>query len=319
MDFGKTVITGGAGFIGSHLTERLVKNGNDVVVLDNLSSGYKSNLKFCLEEKNFRLIVEDLKNQKEALPYLKDIETVFHMAADPEVRTGFGNPELAYEQNVLNTYHLLENIRKSNVKKFVFASSSVVYGEPEIIPTPESYGPLIPISIYGGAKLACEGLISAYCNNYGIVGTIVRFANVVGSRGRHGVTWDFIKKLKMNKNQLEVLGNGKQTKSYIHVSDCIDGFLFSANQTKKNVDVFNIGNIDKTNVLEIASIIYKSMNLKNVNIVTTGGTIDGRGWIGDVKNMHLDISKLINLGWKPKLNSNSAIKQASLELINETG
>ena len=318
MDFGKTMVTGGAGFIGSHLTERLIKNGNDVVVLDNLSSGYKSNLKFCLEEKNLRLIVEDLKNKKETLPFLKDIETVFHMAADPEVRTGFANPELAYEQNILNTYYLLENIRKSNVKQFIFASSSVVYGEPKVIPTAESYGPLIPISIYGGTKLACEGLISAYCNNYGITGTIVRFANVVGSRGRHGVTWDFIKKLKSNKNQLEVLGNGKQSKSYIHVNDCIDGFLFSASQTKKKVEVFNIGNIDKTNVLEIASIICKSMNLNKVNIVTSGGTADGRGWIGDVKNMQLDISKLNNLGWKPKLNSNSAIEQASLELINET-
>ena len=318
MDFGKTMVTGGAGFIGSHLTERLIKNGNDVVVLDNLSSGYKSNLKFCLEEKNLRLIVEDLKNKKETLPFLKDIETVFHMAADPEVRTGFANPELAYEQNILNTYYLLENIRKSNVKQFIFASSSVVYGEPKVIPTAESYGPLIPISIYGGTKLACEGLISAYCNNYGIIGTIVRFANVVGSRGRHGVTWDFIKKLKNNKNQLEVLGNGKQSKSYIHVNDCIDGFLFSANQTKKKVEVFNIGNIDKTDVLEIASIICRSMNLNKVNIVTSGGTADGRGWIGDVKNMQLDISKLNNLGWKPKLNSNSAIAQASLELINET-
>ena len=121
----------------------------------------------------------------------------------------------------------------------------------------------------------------------------------------------------MDNSQLEVWGSGKQSKSYIHVSDCIDGFLFSASQTRKNVDVFNIGNIDKTDVLEIASIIINSMNLENVNVVTSGGTVDGRGWIGDVKNMHLDISKLINLGWKPKLNSNSAIKQASLELINE--
>ena len=318
MNFGKTMITGGAGFIGSHLSEKLIKNGNDVVVLDNLSSGFKSNLKFSLDKKNFRLIIDDLKNKKETSSYLKDIETVFHMAADPEVRTGFANPELAYEQNILNTYNLLENIRKSKVKQIVFASSSVVYGEPDIIPTPESYGPLMPISIYGGTKLACEGLISAYCSNYGIKGTIVRFANVVGSRGRHGVTWDFIKKLKMNEKQLDVLGNGKQTKSYIHVNDCIDGFLFSANQKNENVDIFNIGNIDKTNVLEIASIITKSMNLKNVDIVTSGGTNDGRGWVGDVKKMQLDISKIINLGWKPKLNSNSAIEQAGIELINDS-
>ena len=314
-EFGKIMITGGAGFIGSHLTQKLINENNEVVVLDNLSTGNKSNLKSCIDRKNLKFIVEDLKNENQVSEHLKNIDTVFHMAADPEVRTGFSDPKSAYDQNIKNTYQLLESIRKSNIKQFVFASSSVVYGEVEIIPTPETFGPLLPISIYGRTKLACEGLISSYCNNYGIKGTIVRFANVVGSRARHGVIWDFIQKLKINQKELKVLGNGKQTKSYIHVNDCVNGLIFASKHTKKSVDVFNLVNYDMINVLDIASIVCKSMNLKNVNITTSGGTNDGRGWIGDIKKMRLDISKLDRLGWNPEKDSKSAIQKATLELI----
>jgi len=313
---GKIMITGGAGFIGSHLTQKLINENNEVVVLDNLSTGNKLNLNSCIERKNFKLIVEDLKNQTS--DHLKEIDTVFHMAADPEVRTGFSDPKLAYEQNIQNTFELLENIRKRDIKQFVFASSSVVYGEPETIPTPETFGPLFPISIYGGTKLACEGLISSYCKNYGINGTIVRFANVVGSRARHGVIWDFIKKLKINQKELQVLGNGKQSKSYIHVNDCINGLLFSTKHTKKNIDVFNLGNHDMINVLDIASIVCKTMKLENVDIITSGGTDDGRGWIGDVREMNLDISKMCNLGWNPIENSQASVERATLELVSES-
>ena len=313
---GKIMITGGAGFIGSHLTQKLINENNEVVVLDNLSTGNKLNLNSCIERKNFKLIVEDLKNQTS--DHLKEIDTVFHMAADPEVRTGFSDPKLAYEQNIQNTFELLENIRKRDIKQFIFASSSVVYGEPETIPTPETFGPLFPISIYGGTKLACEGLISSYCKNYGINGTIVRFANVVGSRARHGVIWDFIKKLKINQKELQVLGNGKQSKSYIHVNDCVNGLLFSAKRTKKNIDVFNLGNHDMINVLDIASIVCKTMKLENVDIITSGGTDDGRGWIGDVREMNLDISKMCNLGWNPIENSQASVERATLELVSES-
>jgi UDP-glucose 4-epimerase len=316
-ELGKIMITGGAGFIGSHLTEELIKKNENVVVLDNLSTGKKSNLTSCIDDKKFKLIVEDLKNQKQVLKHIKDIDTIFHMAADPEVRTGHSDPNLAYTQNIENTYQLLENVRKSNVKQFIFASSSVVYGEPEIIPTPETFGPLLPISIYGGTKLACEGLISAYCNNYGINGTIVRFANVVGSRARHGVIWDFIQKLRINEKELNVLGNGKQTKSYIHVKDCVRGLLFSS-KNMKNIDVFNIGNLDMINVLDIAAVVFKTMKLENTKITISGGTADGRGWVGDVKEMNLDISKITNLGWNPKENSQEAVERAALELYSES-
>lgn len=317
LESGKILITGGAGFIGSHLVEALIKNKNKVIVLDNLSSGLKSNLEICNNEKNFELIINDIKNMEKNSSILKEVKTVFHIAAYPEVRTGYETPELAYEQNIKNTFIMLESIRKSDVDKLVFASSSVVYGEPEILPTPENYGPLLPISIYGGSKLACEGLVSSYCNTYGIKGTIVRFANVIGARSRHGVIWDFIKKLENNKKELEILGDGKQVKSYIHVDDCINAILFCVENSKNQVDVFNIGNNDQIDVLNIGTVVCKSLGLENVQISTKGGTKDGRGWIGDIKNMQLDISKITSLGWNPKLNSKQSVEKAAKEIINE--
>ena len=317
LELGKILITGGAGFIGSHLAEILVKNENKVIVLDNLSSGLKSNLEICNNNKKFELVVEDIKNIEKNSSILNEIKTIFHIAAYPEVRTGYETPELAYDQNIKNTFIMLESVRKSDVDKFIFASSSVVYGEPEILPTPEDYGPLLPISVYGGSKLACEGLVSSYCHTYGIKGTIVRFANVIGARSRHGVIWDFIKKLENNQKELEILGDGKQVKSYIHVDDCINAILFCVENSKNQVDVFNIGNKDQMNVLDIGSVVCKSLGLENVQISTKGGTKDGRGWIGDIKNMQLDISKVTSLGWNPKLNSKQSVEKAAKEIINE--
>lgn len=317
FELGKILITGGAGFIGSHLAEVLVENENKVIVLDNLSSGLKSNLEICNNNKNFELVVEDIKNIEKNSSILNEVKTIFHIAAYPEVRTGYETPELAYDQNIKNTFIMLESIRKSDVEQFVFASSSVVYGEPEILPTPEDYGPLLPISVYGGSKLACEGLVSSYCHTYGIKGTIVRFANVVGARSRHGVIWDFIKKLENNQKELEILGDGKQVKSYIHVDDCINAILFCVENSKNQVDVFNIGNKDQINVLDIGSVVCRSLGLENVQIFTKGGTKDGRGWIGDIKNMQLDISKVTSLGWNPKLNSKQSVEKAAKEIINE--
>lgn len=307
------LVTGGAGFIGSHLCDRLVSEGFQVIAVDNLSNGKIENLSLCKEKKNFKFTKADLKdNLSESL---KHSEILYHMAAYPEVRTGYDNPELAYEQNVQNTHNLLEGVRRSNINEVVFASSSVVYGEPKIIPTPESYGPLIPISQYGGSKLACEGLISSYCHTYGIKGVIIRLANVIGSRSNHGVIWDFINKLKKKPSELEILGDGKQTKSYIHISDTIDGFLFCSNFSKDRVDIFNIGNDDKIDVRSIADIVCRNLNLKNVKIMRSGGTPDGRGWIGDVKQMQLDITKIKALGWNAKYSSQAAVDLAAKEMI----
>lgn len=315
--FGPFMVTGGAGFIGSHLVSALTENECDVTIIDNLSAGNNEFAKKIVEDKKISFIKKDINDFKNKELALNDISTVFHLAAYPEVRTGYSNPELAYKENIENTYILLEKIRKSNVKKIVFTSSSVVYGEPDVIPTPENYGPLIPISAYGGSKLACEGLISAYCNNYGIQGIILRLANVIGSRSRHGVIWDFLNKLKNDNSKLDILGDGTQTKSYIHVRDCIDAFVFSLLNSDKKVNVINIGNNDQIEVKNIAKIVCDNYELPNTELIFSGGTNDGKGWIGDVKAMRLDITKLKQMGWAPKLTSVEAVDLAIKELLKE--
>jgi UDP-glucose 4-epimerase len=310
---GPVLVTGGAGFIGSHIVDRLIDNEIEVKALDNLSTGKISNLSKSKDKKSFSFIKEDLKNTKKINRLLKDIKIVFHMAADPEVRTGFDDPSSSYRENVRNTFYLLEEIRKSNIEKLIFASSSAVYGDAKVLPTPEDYGPLLPISAYGASKLACEAYVASYCNNYGIKGHIIRPANVIGARGRHGVTWDFINKLKKNNEKLEVLGDGTQTKSYIHISDAVDGILATLNSTEK-IGVFNLGSEDRVKVIEIAKIVCKNMNVPNTRIVTTGGIDGGRGWVGDIRQAHLDITKLKTLGWSPKLSSAEAVEIASKEL-----
>jgi UDP-glucose 4-epimerase len=317
-DMNLALVTGGAGFIGSHVVDRLISNYVDVRVLDNLSAGNILNLSAHKENKKFCFINKDLSDSDTLKETLKDIKIVFHIAADPEVRTGFDHPEISYRENIRNTFYLLEQIRKSDVESIFFTSSSTVYGEPDIMPTPEDYGPLFPISPYGASKLACEALISSYCHTYGIKGQIFRLANVIGSRSKHGVIWDFKNKLRINNKKLEVLGDGTQTKSYLHVSDCIDCFFFCLSKHKKQIEIFNVGNDDGIDVISIAKIVCNNMNFKDVEIVTTGGVDNGRGWNGDIKKMHLDISKLKKLGWKPKMSSAEAIKLASQELLNDS-
>ena len=317
IEGGIALVTGGAGFIGSHLVDTLIANGLNVRVLDNLSTGNLSKLINSKSSKNFQFVKKDLNDFESLSDSLIDVKTVFHLAANPEVKMGYDHPEISYKENIQNTFHLLEQIRKSDVETIVFSSTATVYGETELLPTPEDHGPLFPISPYGASKLACEALISSYCHNYGISGLIFRFANIVGSRSSHGVVWDFIKKLKKDEKKLEVLGDGKQSKSYLHVSDCINSFFFCLGPPTKQIEIFNVGNVDRTNVMIIAKIVCKNMNLADVKILTTGGDENGRGWKGDVKQMHLDITKLKKLGWTPTLSSSDSIERASKEILGE--
>ena len=312
-----TIVTGGAGFIGSHVVDALINKGFEVRVLDDFSSGNENNLSKNKDNAKFHVRKINLNSHEVVKEFNKDIKTIFHLAADPEVRSGFDFPEISYEKNIKATFNLLEAIRKSDVETILFTSSAAVYGDTEVIPTPEDFGPLIPISHYGSSKIACEGLISSYCHNYGIRGIIFRLANVIGSRSNHGVIWDFIGKLLNDKKQLLVLGDGKQTKSYLHVSDCVNGFFSGFSKSSKKVDVFNLGNFDKINVIEIAKIVCNSLSLNDVAIKTSGGVDNGRGWIGDVKKMHLDITKMKKLGWSPKYTSAMAVKMAADELVKE--
>ncbi len=317
IDFDTAVITGGAGFIGSYIAEKLVENGTDTKVIDNLVTGKKENLSKCFDQDNFSFLEYDLGNLDGIEDHLGDADILFHFAADPEVRTGYSKPEDSFEQNIVNTFNLLQKIKQSKIKKIVFASSSSVYGDAKIIPTNEEYGPLSPISHYGASKLACEAMVSSFCHNYNIEGVILRPANVIGLRGRHGLIWDLVHKLKINQDELELLGDGKQTKSFIHISDAIDGIFFSLNNLQDKVEVFNLGSEDSVEIMDVAKIVCKNMGLNEIKINLTGGVDDGRGWKGDIKIAHLDITKLKNSGWMPKLSSINAADITSHEIIKE--
>jgi UDP-glucose 4-epimerase len=229
------------------------------------------------------------------------------LAANPEVRVGETNPKVHFDNNVLASFNLLEAMRKNNVSKIVFTSTSAVYGDARIMPTPENY-PCEPISTYGASKLAAESLIMSYCNTFGIKSVIFRLANVIGSRSNHGVIYDFIKKLKNNNERLEILGDGRQCKSYLYITDCIDAMLFGEKKAKNNIENFNLGSEDKITVKKISDLVVNGLNLKNVKYKFTGG-INGRCWKGDVKFMLLSIDRIKRLGWKPKYNSEKAVEK----------
>jgi UDP-glucose 4-epimerase len=218
----------------------------------------------------------------------------------------------------LATFNLLEALRKNGgVEVFVFTSSSTVYGDADI-PTKED-AVLKPISVYGASKLACEALVSAYAHSYGFRALIYRLANVVGPRSKHGVIVDFVRKLRENPDELEILGDGTQTKSYLYVTDCIEALLLGLDKARGMVEVFNVGSRDQVDVLAIAKIVAEEMGLDGVRFRITGGVDGGRGWVGDVKNMLLDISKLERLKWKPKLNSAKAVRLAAKEMSHGYG
>jgi UDP-glucose 4-epimerase len=315
-NLGRVFITGGAGFIGSHLVDKLCENHIDVVVFDNLTAGRMENLEKWLDAPNFKFVFGDLLFYEKIIEPLVGCETIFHLAANPEVRISSTDPKVHYEQNVLATFNLLEAIRKvGEVKTLIFASSSAVYGDAEEIPTPENYSPLKPISVYGASKLASEALITSYAYTYGFKALIYRLANIVGSRARHGVIYDFIKKLKENPRKLEILGDGTQTKSYLHVEDCVNAMLMGINLNREKVEIYNVGSEDQVTVKEIADIVCEKMGLNNVQYMFTGGVDGGRGWKGDVKFMLLSINKLKKLGWKPRLNSRQSVERAAEEIL----
>jgi UDP-glucose 4-epimerase len=314
----KVLVTGGAGFIGSHLVETLTTN-EEVTVLDNLSSGRLENLRGLIGRPGFRLVDCDLKSFDGWEDALDGVTLVYHFAANPDVRASEVEPAVHFQENLLATFNLLEAMRKSRAaKSIVFSSTSTVYGEAAELPTPENYGPLLPISTYGASKLGCEVLLSAYAHTHGMRALVLRMGNCVGSRSQHGVIPDFIKKLKANPKGLEILGDGSQVKSYVHVDDCIDAILLAKDHllnSQEKVNLYNLSSPDQVTVKRIAQIVAEEMGLPGVKMSFTGGVDGGRGWMGDVKVMLLSIEKLQNLGWKPKLNSEGAVRKAAKELL----
>src|SRR5574341_821544 len=309
----KFFVTGGAGFIGSHLVDRLMNIG-EVTVYDNFSSGKKKFIQHHLDRPNFRLIEDDLLNFKGLVKALEGTDLVFHLAANPEARLGIENTRLDLEQETLATYNVLEAMRENEIGQIVFASSGTVYGDGGETPVKEDYGSLLPISLYGAGKLAFEGLISGFCGTFGMQAWIFRFANVVGSRATHGVIFDFMHKLIKNSSELEILGDGKQSKPYLHVSDCVEGILFASQHSADQINLFNLGVDGHTSVTTIAELLVRKMELENTKFRFTGGQ---RGWPGDVPQVRFNVDKMKKLGWNSNLDSTSAVRLAVGEIVEE--
>jgi UDP-glucose 4-epimerase len=322
MKWGKVVVTGGAGFIGSHIVDYIASHflADEIVVIDNFSSGSLKNVEHHLDKKYFKLVKADLKQYDPSwVDTLKDADAVFHLAANPEVRVSSIEPRIHFNENIVATFNVLEASRKHDVKIHFFASSSTVYGDAEKIPTPEDH-PLKPISVYGASKAACELLYYTYTKLYGFSVAVGRYANIIGYRSNHGVIVDFINKLRRNPQLLEILGDGTQRKSYLHISDAIEATfaIIRYTEKEKGFQVFNIGNEDWVTVKEIADIVVEEMGLRNVEYRFVMVTPDGRGWPGDVKLMLLDITKIKSLtGWRPKLTSKDAVRKTVRELLGK--
>ncbi len=307
----KCVVTGGAGFIGSHLVDRLLGQGHEVTVIDNLSSGRLEFIGHHFPDDRFNFIKMDISVEQQ----VKDIQgsdIVFHLAANPDVRLGAEDTRVHLKQNIIATYNVLESMRALGVKNIAFTSTSTVYGEAAIVPTPEDYGPLMPISLYGASKLACEALISSYCHTFGMTSWLFRFANIIGARSTHGVIYDFAMKLSKDPSRLTILGDGRQSKSYLLIEDCIDAMLFATGQQPGPVNIFNIGSEDRIDVTCIARIVANEMGLNGVQFEYTGGD---RGWAGDVPFMGLSIEKLKTIGWSPRHNSEESVRLCIRSLL----
>jgi UDP-glucose 4-epimerase len=306
------LVTGGAGFIGSHLCDELIAQGHSIAVVDNLVLGREEHIAHLFLHTNFKFFKGDILDDFffENVLASNPIDVVFHLAANSDIQKGGKDPMVDYKLTFMTTFNVLRYMKKYNVKRLIFASTSAIYGETSDLLT-ENYGPLLPVSNYGAGKLASEAYISAFSANYGIQTWITRFPNVVGERYTHGVIYDFIRKLKLNCNELEVLGNGEQIKPYMYVKDLISGILFIWKHAVEKINIYNLGVESRTKVKEIAQMVIEEMQL-NAKIVYTGGN---RGWIGDVPEFRYDLSKIHQLGWQAKYSSNEAVRLAIRKAI----
>lgn len=308
-------ITGGAGFIGSHVAEKMLEEGNEVTVFDNMISGKEDNIKHCLNKEGFHFVqgdILDIEALKQAMP---GHSLVWHLGANTDIIKGNNITDFDLKNCTIGTYNVLEAMKQSNVSQIIFASSACVYGDSAPgVAFNESYGPLLPINLYGAGKLACEGLISSYCHLFGISAWIFRFGNVVGDRMGHGVIHDFIRKLNNNPRVLEILGDGKQEKNFFLVEDCIGGMRCAFQNAKSQCDIYTLGSDLSTNVTRIAEIVVEEMGLRDVEFSFTGGS---RGWPGDAPVVHFDINKMRQLGWGPNYTSDDAVRIATQRLLQD--
>ena len=307
----KAVVTGCSGFIGSNVCDYLLKKNYNVIGLDNLSTGNKKFNTKATFSKNFKFYKIDLLNDK-IDKYFKNVDIVFHLAANADVRFGLNHRNKDIEQNIIVTQRILECIVKFKVKKIIFSSTGSVYGEAKNIPTSENTAFPIQTSLYGASKLAAEGLISAYSEGYEFQSYIFRFVSILGERYSHGHIFDFIKNLKRDPSKLVVLGDGTQRKSYLNIEDCVSGIFKSLDFFKKKNNIINLGTNEYSSVKNSIKIICKIMKIKP-KIIYTGGK---RGWVGDNPFIFLDTKKIRSCGWKPNYTINESIKITADYLLN---
>jgi len=290
-------ITGVAGFIASNLTDRLLSSGHIVTGYDNFSTGQEDFVASALQSPNFNLVRADVLDLSSLTEAMRGADFVFHLAANADVRFGTDHPRKDLEQNTIATYNVLEAMRANNVKRIAFSSTGSVYGEAKVIPTPEDAPFPVQTSLYGASKLAGEGLIAAYCEGFGFTGYIFRFVSILGERYTHGHVFDFYKKLLENPNELPILGNGHQRKSYLYIQDCIDAILCVVENAQEKVNIYNLGADEYCEVNDSIGWICSHLDV-NPERKYSGGE---RGWIGDNPFIFLDTAKVRTLGWKPKL------------------
>ena len=314
----KVFVSGGAGFVGSHLVPWLLMDPTieRVVIFDNFSSGKRSHLSQLVRDDRLEVIEADLKDIDAVTRGMAGCETVFHLAANPDIAKAATRPDIDFWEGTYLTQNILEAIRVAQARKIFYPSGSGVYGENPSVAFHEEHGPCLPISTYGASKLACEALIASYCHMFGLCGRSFRFANVVGARQTHGVGYDFIRRLKLDPTRLQILGDGSQRKSYIHVEDVLTAIGTAAATAGARYDLFNVATEDYITVREIADLAVRLSDLdpSKVRYEFTGGD---RGWIGDVPVVRLDCSKIKALGWRCRRTSAEAVRDAMAAMLEE--
>lgn len=311
----KILVTGAAGFIASNLIPRLLRRGDEVAGVDNFFLGKRA---YVAQHPRFRFVELDLLDLDGVVRLLEETrpDRVWHLAANSDISFGTKYTDFDLKGGTLVTYNVLEAMRRTGVKEIVFSSSGAVYGEPAVMPTPEDYGPILPISLYAASKVACETLITAFAHNYNMTAWIYRFGNIVGPNPTHGVIHDFVLRLRDDPTKLVVLGDGSQAKPYVYVEDCLDGIEFGIEHAKEHVNVHNLAVDDQTSVREITDWTIEAMGIDGSNIDVQYGTTP-RGWRGDVPYVKLDTRRMTALGWRPALSSNEAVRRAIRDTVEQ--
>ncbi len=309
----KALVTGGLGFIGSHLVDRLLDDGWRVVVLDSLLTGRRSNLAHHKRNADLKVVQGDIRDLETVSRCSRGCDAVFHLAAHALMRVSLSDHRADLEHNIVGTLNVLESMVANNVQDFVFASTSALYGEATVTPTPETYSG-IQTSIYGAAKLAGEGYASAFSEFSPVKVWAYRFGTVLGERCSRGAIWDFTHKLLADPSKLQILGNGKQSKDYMYVTDCVDGIMLGHERASGRVNIFNLGLQEQTTVDRLADLVIEEMGLPKVKKSYTGGV---RGWVGDNPVVYLSTKKIKGLGWMPKTSPEEAIRLTARWTLRE--